>query len=123
MKNVFHLNTNIPYNFRSRSELYCRYLKTVKYETETISFLALEIWSLVSEAIKSTKSLDGFKSKLTQWKPDCSCCLCKSYLQLAVFISFFITYFFKSTINIMYSIRFKPMHLSYLKFFVFLQLM
>ena len=34
MKNVFHLNTNIPYNLRSRSEL-SRNPKTVKYGTET----------------------------------------------------------------------------------------
>ena len=40
MKNVFHLNTNIPYNLRSRSELCCRNPKTVKYGTETISYLA-----------------------------------------------------------------------------------
>ena len=37
MKGVFHFNTNIPYNLRSRSELYSRNPKTVKYGTETIS--------------------------------------------------------------------------------------
>ena len=37
MKNVFHFNTNIPYNLRSRSELYSRNPKAVKYGTETIS--------------------------------------------------------------------------------------
>ena len=40
IKNVFHLNTNIPYNLRSRSELYSRNPKTVKYETEIIFYLA-----------------------------------------------------------------------------------
>ena len=60
MKNVFHLNTNIPYNIRSRSELYCRNPKTVKYGTKTISHLTPEILSLVPEAIKSSNSLDAF---------------------------------------------------------------
>ena len=32
MKNVSHFNTNIPYNLRSRSELYSTNPKTVKYE-------------------------------------------------------------------------------------------
>ena len=67
MKNVFHFNTNIPYNLRSRSELYSRNPKTVKYGTETISYLAPKIWSLVPNAIKNSKSLDVFKFKIRQW--------------------------------------------------------
>ena len=86
MKNVFHFNTNIPYNLRSRSELYSRNPKTVKYGTETISYLAPKIWSLVPNAIKSSKSLDVFKSKIRQWEPDCPCRLCKNYLQHVSFI-------------------------------------
>ena len=64
MKNVFHFNTNIPYNLRSRSELYSRNPKTVKYRTKTISYLAPKIWSLVPNAIKNSKSLDVFKFKI-----------------------------------------------------------
>ena len=70
MQNVFHLNTNIPYNLRSRSELYRRNLKIIKCGTETISYLAPKIWSLVPESIKSSKSLDAFNPKIRQWKPD-----------------------------------------------------
>ena len=73
MKNVFHFNTNIPYNLRSRSKLYSRNPKTVKYGTGTISYLAPKIWSLVPNAIKGSKSLDVFKSKMRQWEPDCLC--------------------------------------------------
>ena len=36
MKNVFHLNTKIPCNLRSRSELCCRNPKTVNYVTDCI---------------------------------------------------------------------------------------
>ena len=86
MKNVFHFNTNIPYNLRSRSELYSRNPKTVKYGTETISYLAPKIWSLVPNAIKSSKSLDAFKSEKRQWEPDCPCRLGKNYLQNVGFI-------------------------------------
>ena len=80
MKNVFHSNTNIPHNLRSRSELYSRNPKTMKYGTDTISYLAPKIWSLVPNAVKSSKSLDVFKSKIRQWKPDCPCHLYKNYL-------------------------------------------
>ena len=86
IKNVFHLNTNIPYDLRSRSELYCRNPKTVKYGTGTISYLAPKIWSLVPNAIKSSKLLDTFKYKIRKWEPDCHRCLCKNYLQHVGFI-------------------------------------
>ena len=81
MKNVFHFNTNIPYNLRSRSELYSRNPKTVKYGTETISYLAPKIWYLLPNAKKSSKSLDVLKSKIRQWEPNCPCRLCKNYLK------------------------------------------
>ena len=114
MKNVFHLNTNIPYNLRPLSELYCRNPKTVKYETETISYLATKTWSLVPNVIKSSKLLDVIKFKIRQWEPNCPCRLCKNYLQHVSFICFFITYFFKSTPNKKYLIGFKPfLHLMY----------
>ena len=58
MKNVFHLNISVPYNVRSHSELSCKNPKTVKYGTATISNLAPKIWSLVSNAIKRSSSLD-----------------------------------------------------------------
>ena len=35
MINAFHFNTNISYNLRSCSELYCRNPKRMKYGTET----------------------------------------------------------------------------------------
>ena len=74
-KNVFHFNTNIPYNL---SIIYSRNSKTVKYGTETISYLAPKIWSLVPSAIKSSQSLDVFKVKIRQWEPNCPCRLCNN---------------------------------------------
>ena len=86
LKNVFYFNTNIQYNLRSRSELYTRNPKTVKYGTKAISYLAPKIWSLGPNAIKSSKSLDAFKSKIRQWEPYCPCRLCRNYLQHVGFI-------------------------------------
>ena len=115
IKNVFHFKTKIPYNLRSHSELYSRNPKTVNY-----ILLSTKIWSLVPNAIKISKSFDVFKSKIRQWEPDCSCRLCKNYLQHVGFIQFSVNYFFKSTANIMYLIRFEPMLLSCFCVFSFL---
>ena len=43
IKNIFQVNTNNPHSLRSRNELYCRNPKTVKYGTETISYLAAKV--------------------------------------------------------------------------------
>ena len=66
MKNVFHLNASVPYILRPRNDRYFWNLKIVKDGTETISYLARKRWSLVPEAIKSSKSLDAFKSRIRQ---------------------------------------------------------
>ena len=101
------LNANIPYNLRSSTELYCRNPKTVKYGTETISHLAPKIWSLVPEVLKLSYSLNAFKSNIRQWEPDWPCRLCKTYLQHVVSFSILFIYFFKSTTNVTYLIRFE----------------
>ena len=43
IKNIFQVNTNNPHSLRSHNELYCRNPKTVKYGTETISYLAAKV--------------------------------------------------------------------------------
>ena len=66
MKNIFHLNTDISYNVRLCSDLYCRNPKKVKYRKETTPYLEPKIWPLVPKALKSSKSLDTFKYKIRQ---------------------------------------------------------
>ena len=57
-----------------RNELYARNPKTVRYGTETISFLSPKIWSLIPQNIKDSSSLPCFKKKkkkIRKWKPIC----------------------------------------------------
>ena len=44
VKNVFHFNTNIPYNLSSCSKLYSRNPKTLKYGTETNELIVRIYW-------------------------------------------------------------------------------
>ena len=46
-----------------RNELYARNPKTVRYGTETTSFLSAKIWSLIPQNIKDSGSLPCFKKK------------------------------------------------------------
>ena len=72
---IFHTTLGHAVNFVVEIvKLYFTYSKTVKYGTETISYLAPKTW------------LDVFESKIRQWKPDCHCPLCRNYLQHVGFI-------------------------------------
>ena len=81
LSEVFKVNETIPYDLRIRNDLYARYPKIVRYGTETISFLSPKIWALIPQNIKDSSSLSCFEKSIRKWKPNCSCCLCKTFLQ------------------------------------------
>ena len=86
MNNIFKVNQTVPYDLRKRNVLQSRNPSSVRYGTETISYIAPKIWSLVPETIKNCDSLKSFKQKIRKWKPDCPCRLCKIYLQHVGFV-------------------------------------
>ena len=53
MSDIIKLNRPPTYNLRTRQELYSRNPKTVRYGTETISFLAPKIWAIVPQNTKN----------------------------------------------------------------------
>ena len=63
LSEVFQVNETISYDLRMRNKLYSRNPKTVRYGTETVSFLSPKIWSLIPQNIKDSGSLPCFKKK------------------------------------------------------------
>ena len=63
MNSVFNLKENNRYSLRNVYELYSRNPRTVKYGTETISYLAPKIWSIVPQTIKESTSINKRKQK------------------------------------------------------------
>ena len=86
MGDIIKLNRPPTYNLRTRQELYSRNPKTVRYGTETISFLGPKIWAIVPQTIKNCASLSSFKINIRKWKPDCPCRLCTFFLKHVGFI-------------------------------------
>ena len=87
LNNVFHKNVSNSYDLRNHKDLYSRNPKTVRYGTETVSYIALKIWSKVPETIKMSSSLESFKTKIRKWKPECDCRLCTTYLHHLGFVN------------------------------------
>ena len=56
-------------DLRTGQELYSRNAKNVRYSTETISFLAPKIWTIVCQNIKHCTCLSSFKINM-EMKPE-----------------------------------------------------
>ena len=89
LNNLFHKKISKIYDLRNHKELYSRNPKTVRYGTETVSYMASKIWSKVPETIKMSSSLWSFKSKIQKWKPECDCGVCTTYLHHVGFVNVF----------------------------------
>ena len=62
----------------SRFPFKTRNVNTLRYGTETISFLGPKIWSIIPNEFKRSTSIIDFKCKIRKWKPvSCPCRLCK----------------------------------------------
>ena len=81
MTEVFQIKSPAPYYLRDKNELYSRNPKTVKYGTESVSFMAPKIWSKVPQEMKNYQSVYFFKNKIRKWKPKCPCRFCKTCLE------------------------------------------
>ena len=87
LNNVFHKNISNSYDLRNHKGLYSRNPKTVRYGTETVSYMAPKMWSKVPETIKISSSLESFKTIIRKRKPECDCRLCTTYLHHIDFIN------------------------------------
>ena len=56
MNEVFQVNSPAPYHLRDKNELYSRNPKTVVYGTESVSFMAPKIWSVVPQELKEIET-------------------------------------------------------------------
>ena len=86
MGDIIKLNRPSTYNVRTRQELYNRSTKTVRYGTETISFLDPKVWAVVPQNMKNCTSLSSFNINIRIQEPDCPCRLCKCLLNYVGFI-------------------------------------
>ena len=78
MNEVFQIMNEVY--VMDKNEWYSRNPKTVAYGTESVSFMAPKIWSIVHQELKNSQSLYFFKKGIKKWKPNSPCRLCKTYL-------------------------------------------
>ena len=80
MNDIFRFSKNSVYSLRSGIQLKKPSINTVQFRSESTVYLGAQIWELIPENIKSSESVDIFKSKIKNWVPEiCPCRLCKTY--------------------------------------------
>ena len=85
--NEVFVERNCNYNLWGNNFLNRRRVNSVRYGTESVSFLAPKIWDILPKEIKNSETLNAFKAKIKNWVPqECPCRLCKTYVLQVGFI-------------------------------------
>ena len=88
MNDVFEMKEEKPYNTRFNCDFKNRTVKTVKYGTESLSFLGPRIWNLIPPEIRNLTSLEQFKKGIKTWNTSkCPCRLCKKFVRNLGFLN------------------------------------
>ena len=76
------------YNFTNSLQCGSYKIKTVRYGTETITYHGPKIWSITSNGIKGSASLETFHQKIKLWKRhSCPYSICKKYIAIVGFVN------------------------------------
>ena len=88
MNNVFLINEPIyEYDIRNTSDFAARRIKTVRYGSESLSYLGQRLWNILPDEYKTIQPVKDFKAKIRSWVPEnYHCRLCKIYIQHVGFI-------------------------------------
>jgi len=70
------------YDLRKTLPLKEQKIRTVKYGSETVSFIGNRLWRDLPNNIKQCSSLSNFKKNIKTWVPkNCPCRLCKTFVK------------------------------------------
>ena len=87
LMNEIFVERNNNYSLRGNNVLTRRRVNSMRYDTETVSFLAPKIWDILPKDIKNSESLDILTRKIKKWIPwKCPCKLCKTFVPQVGFI-------------------------------------
>ena len=76
LKDIFDIK-DIPYDLRDSNKMVQPLVRTVTYGIKSLRYFGAKLWNDLPTELKSSCSLDDFKSILNTWSgPTCSCEAC-----------------------------------------------
>ena len=85
MYDIFQTRS-IRYDLRSQTDFGGHCVNTKKFGLNSLRFFAAKVWNIVPSEIKNSESVEVFKNKIRKWRPNCSCYLCKTYINNVGFV-------------------------------------
>ena len=81
------------YNLRNDAYWEIPKVNTMNNGLESIRYRSPTTWELLPDHIKEANTLQEFKAKIRQWKPQgCTCRICKEYIHSVGFIAYKVVY-------------------------------
>ena len=75
------------YNLRSDSDFTQYNIRTLRYGSDTISYMGPKIWNKIPHDIKNSSNLNQFRLKIKCWSLEgCECRICKTNVYRIGFI-------------------------------------
>ena len=85
---IFRFRKNSAYSLGSGIRLKKPSSNSIQFESESTVYLGAKIWEIIPENIKSSESVDIFKSKVKNWELEvCPYRLCKTYVNHVGFVN------------------------------------
>ena len=85
---IFRFRKKSVYSLGSGIQLEKPSINTVQFGSESTVYLGAKIWELIPEKIKSSESVDIFKSKIKKWVPEIyPCRLRRIYVNQVGFVN------------------------------------
>ena len=75
------------FDFKDQCTIHIPSVNTELKGKNSIRYFGAVIWNAIPLSIKTATSLNAFKNRIKSWKPNCSCRLCKTYLQGVGFVN------------------------------------
>ena len=75
------------FDFKDQYTIHIPSVNTELKGKNSIRYFGAVIWNAIPLSIKTATSLNAFKNRIKSWKPNCSCRLCKTYLQGVGFVN------------------------------------
>ena len=81
MKNIFVPQNFNKYNLRAQTDFTLPSVNTVHCGHDSLKYFGCIVWNMIPNEIRNLNTFDDFKRKINTWLPNCSCRLCKDYIQ------------------------------------------
>ena len=86
---IFRFRKNSAYSLGSGIRLKKPSSNSIQFESKSTVYLGAKIWEIIPENIKSSESVDIFKSKVKNWVLEvCPYRLCKTYVNHVGFVNY-----------------------------------